>query len=157
MERTFKSLEHEGWNERARLYDDYTARLTGCAIGPLLDAANVRSGARMLDVCCGPGTVSAEAVRRGATVIGVDLSEEMVDVAKLKGTGADFRVGDAEALPFTDQSFDCVTCSFGILHLPEPERGIAEAARVLGRAGATPLLPGAGRTYLHFSERSWEP
>jgi hypothetical protein len=43
MERTFKSLEHEGWNERARLYDDYTARLTSHAIAPLLDVANVRS------------------------------------------------------------------------------------------------------------------
>jgi SAM-dependent methyltransferase len=135
MERTFKSLEHEGWNERARLYDDYTAQLTSHAIGPLLDAAKVRSGVRMLDVCCGPGTASAAAVGRGATVMGVDLSEEMVAVAKSKGIGAEFRVGDAEALPFTDQSFDCVVCNFGILHLPEPERGFAEAARVLVRGG----------------------
>jgi ubiquinone/menaquinone biosynthesis C-methylase UbiE len=135
MERTFKLLEHEGWNERARFYDEYTSRMTSHAIAPLLDAANVRSGARVLDVCCGPGTASAEAVRRGAHVIGVDLSEEMIEVARSKRLGADFRTGDAEALPFTDQSFDCVICNFGILHLPEPERGIAEAARVLVRGG----------------------
>jgi SAM-dependent methyltransferase len=135
MERTFKSLEHEGWNERARFYDDYTSRMTSHAIVPLLDAANVRPGVRVLDVCCGPGTASAEAVRRGAQVIGVDLSQEMIDVARSKELGADFRAGDAEALPFTNQSFDCAICNFGILHLPEPERGIAEAARVLVRGG----------------------
>lgn len=135
MERTFKSLEHEGWNERARFYDDYTARLTGFAIAPLLDAANVRSGARVLDICCGPGTASAEAVKRGARVIGIDLSEEMIAAAKSKGIAADFRTGDAEALQFMDLSFDCVVCNFGILHLTYPERGMAEAARVLTRGG----------------------
>jgi SAM-dependent methyltransferase len=135
MERTFKSLEHEGWNERARFYDDYTSRMTSHAIVALLDAADVRPGARVLDVCCGPGTASAEAVRRGANVVGVDLSEEMIEVARSKKLAADFRAGDAEALPFTDLSFDCAICNFGILHLPEPERGIAEAARVLVRGG----------------------
>jgi SAM-dependent methyltransferase len=135
MDRTFKSLEHQGWNERARFYDDYTARLTGFAVGPLLDAAGVRTGARVLDVCCGPGTASEECTRRGAIVTGIDLSEDMIAVAAGKGLAATFRTGDAEALPFADHSFDCVICNFGILHLPEPERGMAEAARVLARGG----------------------
>lgn len=135
MDPTFKSLEHRGWNERARYYDGYTARLTGFAVAPLLDAAGVRTGARVLDVCCGPGTATEECVRRGAIVTGIDLSEDMIAAAAAKGLGADFRTGDAEALPFADQSFDCVICNFGILHLPEPERGMAEAARVLAHDG----------------------
>ena len=139
MQSTFKSLEHQGWNERARFYDDYTARLTSFAIGPLLDAAEVRRGARVLDVCCGTGTAAAEAARRGATVTGIDLSEDMIRTAQAKALAVDFQIGDAEAVPFPDRSFDCVICNFGILHLPDPERGIAEAARVLRPGGKLAL------------------
>jgi ubiquinone/menaquinone biosynthesis C-methylase UbiE len=59
----------------------------------------------------------------------------MIETAKAKGLAVNFQIGDAEALPFPDRSFNCVICNFGILHLPDPERGIAEAARVLTPGG----------------------
>ena len=135
MQPTFKSLEHQGWSERAAAYDDYTARMTKVPIAPLLDAAGVRSGTRVLDVCCGTGIAAEEAVRRGAAVTGVDLSEDMIAAARGKGLKADFRTGDAETLPFADTSFDSVVCNFGILHLPDPARAMAEVARVLAPGG----------------------
>ena len=55
--------------------------------------------------------------------------------ASAKPLKANFRVGDAEALPFPDGAFDRVICNFGLYHLPEPDRAIAEAARVLWRGG----------------------
>ena len=56
---TFKSVERDGWEERAELYDSYTAQLTSPAIEALLDAAQISPGQAVLDVCCGTGIVSA--------------------------------------------------------------------------------------------------
>lgn len=134
-EPTFKSLEHRGWSERAGSYDEITARITNFGIAPLLDAAGVGQGQRVLDVCCGTGLASAEAAARGAAVTGIDISEDMVAIADAKGMAAVFRAGDAEALPFDDASFDRVVCNFGLYHVPDPDRAIAEAARVLHPGG----------------------
>jgi ubiquinone/menaquinone biosynthesis C-methylase UbiE len=132
---TFKSLERDGWSERADGYDEYTARITNPGIAPLLAAAEVASGQRLLDVCCGTGLVAAAAAKAGASVIGLDLSDPMVATARAKGLPAEFHAGDAEALPFADATFDCIVCNFGLYHLPDPDRAIAEAARVLKPGG----------------------
>jgi SAM-dependent methyltransferase len=131
MEQTFKSLEHQGWNERANAYDAFTARFTRYGIDPLLQAAGIAPGHAVLDVCCGTGLVAQAAAARGASVTGLDLSEEMIAMANAKGLACQFQVGDAEALPFCDVHFDRVICNFGLYHLPEPDLAIAEAARVL--------------------------
>ena len=132
---TFKSLEHRGWNERAKIYDLYSARFCRHGIAPLLDAAVIGPGHVVLDVCCGTGEATAAAAERGATVTGLDFSEEMIAVAIAKVVGAHFRTGDAEALPFEDGAFDRVINNFGTLHLAEPEKAIAEAARVVKPGG----------------------
>ena len=128
---TFKSVEREGWEERADLYDSYTARLTSPAIEALLDAAQISSGQAVLDVCCGTGLASAAAAARGCQVTGVDFSPAMIETARRKQVEAEFEVGDAEELPFPDASFDCVITNYGHYHLPDPDRAIKEAARVL--------------------------
>ncbi len=132
---TFKSVEREGWEERADLYDSYTARLTSPAIEALLDAAQISSGQAVLDVCCGTGLASAAAVARGCQVTGVDFSPAMIETARRKQVEAEFEVGDAEELPFPDASFDCVITNYGHYHLPDPDRAIKEAARVLKPSG----------------------
>jgi ubiquinone/menaquinone biosynthesis C-methylase UbiE len=131
---TFKELEHQGWDERAHSYDDYTSRITSYGVVPLLEAAEIAPRQKVLDVCCGTGLFAAAAIERGASVTGIDLSAEMIAVAERKGLRGYFRTGDAEALPFPDESFDRVVCNFGLYHLPAPDRAITEAARVL-RAG----------------------
>src|SRR5262245_49424286 len=135
IELTFKSLEHQGWDQRATAYDNYTARITSYGVAPLLEAADICPRQEVLDVCCGTGLVAAAAIERGATVTGIDLSAEMIATAERKGLSARFRTGDAEALPFANGSFDRVVCNFGLYHLPEPDRAIAEGARVLRVGG----------------------
>jgi len=135
MDATFKSLEHRGWRERAKIYDQYSARFCCYGITPLLNAAGISEGQAVLDVCCGTGKATAAAAERGATVTGIDFSEEMIAVATAKGVSADFRTGDAESLPFGSALFDRVINNFGLLHLSEPERAVAEAARVLRPGG----------------------
>ncbi len=132
---TFKSAERDGWEERAEHYDAYTARFTSPVIETLLDAAQLSPGDAVLDVCCGTGMASAAAAARGCAVTGIDISPAMVETARGKQLNAQFEVGDAEELPFPDTSFDRVITNFGHLHLPEPDRAIAEAARVLKPGG----------------------
>ena len=132
---TFKSVEHAGWNARATSYDDITAIITNYGIAPLLDAAGIAPGQELLDVCCGTGLVAQAAAARGATVTAIDIAEDMIAAARAKDLPADFHVGDAEALSFPDRTFDRVICNFGLFHVPEPDKAIAEAARVLRPGG----------------------
>jgi len=131
----FHAFEHAGWQGAARRYDDAFGSLTRQAIDPLLDAAQVRAGARVLDVASGPGYAAAVAAQRGAQVTALDFSGAMVEMARSQNPGIEFREGDAAELPFKDGSFDAVVMNFGMLHLAQPERAVAEAFRVLCRGG----------------------
>jgi ubiquinone/menaquinone biosynthesis C-methylase UbiE len=132
---TFKEYELAGWDSKAGNYADYAGRVTSQMAGRLLDATGAARGKRLLDVACGPGYVTAMALQRGASVIAVDFAPSMVAVAKKRVPGADIRQGDAEALAFDANTFDAVVCSFGIGHMPEPDKAFAEAYRVLRPGG----------------------
>src|SRR5437667_1749216 len=103
---TFKQQELAGWDAKANAYDDYAGKITTQLVQPLLDAADVQPKKRLLDVACGPGYVTGGAVERGADAIGVDFAPAMVLEAKSKFPVAEFRRGDAEALPFDSGTFD---------------------------------------------------
>jgi SAM-dependent methyltransferase len=132
---TFKSLEQSGWTEKASAYDGHFATITDQAIGPMLDSVGNLAGRDVLDICCGTGNLAAASAARGGRVTGVDFAPSMVEIARSKVAAADFRVGDAEALQFQNESFDVALCSFGLWHMSEPDRALAEAARVLKRDG----------------------
>ena len=132
---SFKTLELAGWSERAASYDAFTATLTKQAMPALLDAAHLAFGLDLLDLCCGTGLVSARAEALGTRVVGLDFSSAMIEVARAKGLAARFEVGDAEALPCGDGTFDRVVCNFGLFHLNDPDRAVAEARRVLRPSG----------------------
>lgn len=133
--KSFSELEHSGWERAAPFYHTMVGAITGGVAEPLLDATCVGPGKRVLEVCCGPGYVSAAALARGAEATGIDFSRGMVERARRLVPGARFDEGDAQALPYEEASFDAVCCPFGLLHLPEPERGLAEGLRVLKPGG----------------------
>ncbi len=119
----------------AETYRTGFALVTNRAIGPVLDAARTGPEMRLLDVACGPGALVAEAARRGAQAVGVDLAPGMVSVASRLFPGLDFRVAGADALPFEPASFDAVACSFGIGQFGNADGFAAECARVLRPGG----------------------
>jgi len=131
----FRDFEHAGWEVNVSEYEDAFARLTSQAIGPLLDAVNLRPGIKLLDIATGPGYVAAAAAARGARVGGIDFSAPMVARARELNAAVEFQEGDAEALSFPDASFDAAVMNFGILHLARPERAMNQAARVLTPGG----------------------
>jgi len=145
----FKHFELRGWRDVAERYDTAFGGATGQAIATMLDAARIGPGVRVLDVACGPGNVAAAAAAQGASVLGLDFAAEMVALAGRKWPGVEFRASDAEHLDLPDATFDAVVMNFGILHLADPDRALAEAWRVLrpgGRLAFTvweppPLLP----------------
>lgn len=136
----FREFEHAGWENIPTQYHDAFSTLTTQAIEPLLDAAHVRSGTRVLDVATGPGYVAVAAARRGADVVGLDFSAAMVAEARRRNPGIEFQEGDAEELVFPAGAFDAVVMNFGLLHLGRPDQAVSEACRVLrqgGKAGFT--------------------
>jgi SAM-dependent methyltransferase len=135
----FNAFEAEIWETKAAGYDRFFGDMTSRLIEPLLDAAEVGAGTRVLDVATGPGYVAAGAARRGADVLGVDIATAMVDLAGALHPEIEFRRADAQDLPVEDGSFDAVVGNFLVLHLGRPERAASEMARVLAPGGRLAL------------------
>ena len=109
--------------------------------------AQVRAGARVLDVCCGTGDIAFALARAGATVDALDFSDAMLGVARQRAGAAanpKFQQGDAMHLPFPDQTFDVVTVGYGLRNLRDWEAGLHEMHRV-ARPGARLLVLDFGK------------
>ncbi len=131
----FKTFEHSGWQNIPKQYNESFGGLTIQCIPALLDAVGVEEGTRLLDVCTGPGFAAAAAAECGAEATGLDFSSEMLSVAREQNPAVEFREGDAEDLPFPNEQFDAVVMNFGLLHMANPEKALAEACRVLRSGG----------------------
>lgn len=94
----------------------------------------------VLDVACGTGDMVQELQKRGCLVTGVDLSEEMLTIAKSKAPTATYMIADAEHLPFENDCFDAVTCAFGVRNFVHLEQGLSEMLRVLKPGGRMVIL-----------------
>lgn len=96
--------------------------------------------ARALDVATGTGDLAIELQSRGADVVGVDFSEGMLEIARKKAPGIEFRAGNALALEFADDEFDAATVGFGARNFDDLQRGLAEMARVVRPGGKVVVL-----------------
>jgi demethylmenaquinone methyltransferase/2-methoxy-6-polyprenyl-1,4-benzoquinol methylase len=111
----------------------------------LVKMAAVKEGDVALDVCCGTGDIAAALARAAADTTGFDFSRRMLDVAeernrKSKIENLQFRQGDAQNLPFEDQSFDVVTVGYGLRNLASWQRGLEEMYRVAKPGGRLLVL-----------------
>jgi SAM-dependent methyltransferase len=132
---SFKTLEFETWQRGAEAYDRLFGTVTAAAITPTLEALELGSGQRLLDIGCGTGQTVAAALERGVAASGIDLAPGMVALAQKRCPTGRFRVGDAEALEEEDGVFDAVCSLFAINHVLDQERAIAEALRILRPGG----------------------
>ena len=111
-----RAFERQGHDALATSYQAFFAAVTTLAAPSLLDAVRLRAGTRLLDVATGPGALAAEAANRGARPVGIDLSPQMIALARRLHPTIDFHEADAEHLPFPDDTFDAVVCAFGLGH-----------------------------------------
>jgi ubiquinone/menaquinone biosynthesis C-methylase UbiE len=119
--------------------------------------AKLKTGEKVLDVACGTGLATkaaAKVVGNNGKVIGIDVSDKWLDVAKERAIFAglpniEFRVGNAEALEFVESYFDNVICASSIFYFPDILRALREWYRV--------LKPGGTVSFTSFGERMWQP
>src|SRR5688572_14220449 len=98
----------------------------------MADLGGVRPGQRVLDVGCGPGSLTSELVSRvgPAAVSAVDPSEPFVAAARTRNPGAEVLQASAEQLPFPDRTFDAALAQLVVHFMSDPVAGLAEMARV---------------------------
>jgi ubiquinone/menaquinone biosynthesis C-methylase UbiE len=126
--------------EAAELYESAFVPGFFAQWAPLLcDAAGVGPGHEVLDVACGTGIVARTAAQRvgpGGRVVGVDLNEAMLTVARRVAPQLEWRQGDVARLPSPDGAFDRVLCQMALMFFPDRGAALSEMARV-ARPGAT--------------------
>ncbi|MEO7674645.1 MAG: class I SAM-dependent methyltransferase [Pyrinomonadaceae bacterium] len=87
---------------------------------------DITPGMKVLDVACGNGNLAVCAAQKGADVTGIDIAENLIQSArkraKASGLNIRFETGDAEAMPYADDSFDVVMTMFGAMFAPRPEK-----------------------------------
>jgi ubiquinone/menaquinone biosynthesis C-methylase UbiE len=163
-------------NEMEKMVDSYDSYMRKITFGRedalrsmTVELAQIKAGDSVLEVGCGTGTLTLAAKRKtgpSGNVSGIDLIPGMIQRSRQKAaeTGADieFELGSIEAIPFPDNSFDVVMCSFMIFHMSEEVRrkGIAEIHRVLKPQGqlmvldlalpANPVSRAAAKAFLGF-------
>lgn len=111
--------------------------------GPVVEAAGVEAGDRVLDVACGTGIaarVAADRVGPTGEVTGVDLNPAMLDVARRIAPGVDWSQGDVGALPFPEASFDRVLCQMALMFFVDRPLAVREITRVVRPGGTVAVM-----------------
>ena len=138
-----RRVQRYGWDLASNDYDPLWQEQLAPARTGTLALASLAPGEQVLDLACGTGLVTLEAARnvglRG-TVLGTDLSGQMVEVARQRAaeqqlTNVKFLRMDAETLDLPNATFDVVLCALGLMYLPDPQRAVREWLRVLKPGG----------------------
>lgn len=119
------------WGRRARDWADVQEAMVRPVYAAVLNRLNPTPGQRLLDIGCGAGMFASLAASAGLSVAGIDAAAPMLEIAAERVPDGEFRKGDLEALPFSDESFDLVTGFNAFQFAASPDRALAEAARVV--------------------------
>ena len=113
-------------------------------IEKILDNGGIEKGVSVLDVACGTGVLFPDYIKRGAVITGIDISPEMVKIAKKKFPDVNVICGDAENFSFSEK-FDAIMIYNAFPHFPEPEKLIENLSRLLRVGGRLSVAHGMSR------------
>ena len=134
------------FDRAADTYDTVGVPWFGPVAQGLVEELDVQPGERVLDLATGTGWTSRIVARRGAQVIGADISAELLafasEQAKAEGLNITYQLSDAEKLPFADGTFDAVVTSEVLEHIPNDSGALAELSRVLKPGSAVQSCSG---------------
>ena len=130
------SAEHWGRRPRdwAELAEPSNKPLFAEVLGQL-GVGRAATKVRLLDIGCGSGYAAAMAAARGARVTGIDITPELIEIARERVPTGDFQVGTRDALPFDDAGFDAAVGFHAFQFAGDPARAVREAARVVKPGG----------------------
>jgi ubiquinone/menaquinone biosynthesis C-methylase UbiE len=139
----FKEQERAGYNMIAARYEDASAARAPI-MERMLELAALAPGLSLLEVASGPGMLAREAARRigtSGTIVAADIAEVALGEGRKRAAvesipNIRFQVEDAEALSFSDASFDRIVCSMGLMHFPDAAAAAREMLRVLRPGGS---------------------
>jgi ubiquinone/menaquinone biosynthesis C-methylase UbiE len=141
-----KAKQHAAWSSGDYAIVGATLQIVG---EQLAEAMDLRAGQKVLDIAAGNGNVTLAAARRWCDVTSTDYVESLLargrKRAEADGLRVDFRVADAEHLPFEDGSFDAVVSTFGAMFSPDQDSTASEMLRVCrsgGKIGLANWTPG---------------
>jgi SAM-dependent methyltransferase len=130
------------WSSGGELYDEISQGISD-SIEHCVRRLRPKPGEQILDLATGTGWTSRCVARRGAKVTGVDIASDLIAAAKKRAVAEDlaieYRIGDAESLPFADGTFDAVISTCGVMFANRPEAAAAELARVCRKGGRIAL------------------
>jgi ubiquinone/menaquinone biosynthesis C-methylase UbiE len=131
-----KTRQHAAWSSGDYAIVGTTLQIVG---EELCEALDMRSGQKVLDVAAGNGNATLAAARRWCDVVSTDYVPSLLERgqlrAKAEGLPVEFKVADAEALPFADAAFDTVVSTFGVMFTPDQDRAASELLRVCKSGG----------------------
>lgn len=147
----------EGWNSSAqawiKLVDAEDVNRTLLLDRPMLAEAGDVAGHLVLDLGCGEGRFCRMLADRGANVIGLDPTLDLLTEAKARDSRTSFCAASGECLPFTSNTFDLVVCYLVLIDIPDYAAAIAEMGRVLKPGGK--LLIANLQSFATTRERAW--
>ncbi len=136
--------------EAAKVYEEvYLPALFQEWCPLVLQVANVTSGHHVIDVACGTGALAIAAndyVAPKGSIVGIDINEGMLNIARSKSSYVEWLNAPAETLPFNDNQFDCAISQFGLMYFENQESAIREMMRVLRPGGSLALAVWDGLT-----------
>jgi ubiquinone/menaquinone biosynthesis C-methylase UbiE len=134
--KALKARQQAAWSSGDYAVVGTTLQIVG---EELCEALDVRPGQKVLDVAAGNGNASLAAARRWCDVVATDYVPALLERARERAAAErldiEFREADAEALPFSDDTFDVVVSTFGVMFTPDQERAAAEMVRVCKPGG----------------------
>ncbi|MFK4510476.1 class I SAM-dependent methyltransferase [Bradyrhizobium daqingense] len=131
-----KQRQHGAWSSGDYAVVGTTLQIVG---EQLCEAVDIRAGSKVLDVAAGNGNATLAAARRWCDVTSTDFVPALLargrERAAAEHLTVEFREADAEALPFTDASYDVVLSTFGVMFTPDQDKAASELARVCRSGG----------------------
>jgi Methylase involved in ubiquinone/menaquinone biosynthesis len=150
----YKTISKKNFNNKAATYfDTWDGKYSLLMYTDVIKKINARSYNSILDIGCGPGVMLARILnhREEAYACGLDFSSKMIDQATiLLNKRAELVIGDAENLPWKDETFDVLVCNSSFHHYPEPYKVLKEMKRVLKYNGRLILADPWWNGFLRF-------
>jgi SAM-dependent methyltransferase len=125
----------EHWGRRPRDWAELAEPSNRPLFAEVLDRLGVGPGTRLIDIGCGSGYAAHMASERGASVTGMDITPELIEIARERVPSGHFIIGGMDELPFEDQSFDAAVGFNSFQFADDPTQAVREAARVVKQNG----------------------